>query len=116
MKMSTTIHRTDDPTLETIESGAIYRVHAPRTGAPWTLYTTGDDCGIDSIEPLEVPDGWDDACEYATADTHIWPRLARLARDAFLVDAVLEVALVPVVDEEADGGSHALLHRFSWPY
>lgn len=114
--MSTTIHRTEDPTLETIEVGVIYRVHAPRTGEPWTLYQTGDDCGVDFIEPLEVPDGWDDAYEYAMGDTGIWPRLARLAMDAYLAHAILEVALVPVVDEEADAGSRALLYRFSWPY
>lgn len=114
--MSTTIHRTDDPALETAEFGAIYRVHAPRTGAPWTLYTTGDDCNVSSIEPLEVPDGWDDAYEYAMADTYIWPHIARLARDAYLANAVLEVAFVPVEDEEADADSYALLHRFTWPY
>lgn len=114
--MSNTIHRTDDPALETIELGAIYRVHAPRTGEPWTLYTTGDDCGVDSIAPLEVPDGWDDSYEYAMVDENIWSRLARLAHDAFLANAILEVAIVPVVDEEADADSHALLHRHSWPY
>lgn len=114
--MSTNIHRTEDPTLETVEFGAIYRVHAPRTGNPWTLYETGDDCGADSVEPLEVPDGWDDAYEYTMGDTGIWSRLARLAMDAYLVHAILEVALVPVVDGGADTGSHALLYRFVWPY
>jgi hypothetical protein len=108
-----TIHRSEDPVLETIEFGVIYRVHAPRTGDPWTLYTTGDDCGIDSIEPLEVPNGWDDAYEYAMADTDLWSRIARLARDAYLAHANLEVALVPVVNEEADTGSRALLYRNS---
>ena len=29
-----TIHRTEDPALETVEFGVIYRVHAPRTGDP----------------------------------------------------------------------------------
>lgn len=114
--MGTTIHRTEDPTLETVEFGAIYRVHAPRTGDPWTLYTTGDDCGVDSVEPLEVPDGWDDAYEYTMADEHIWPRLARLAMDAYLANAILEVALVPVEDEEADADSRTLLYRLAWPY
>lgn len=114
--MNTTIHRTEDPALETIELGAIYRVHAPRTGEPWTLYTTGDDCGVDSIEPLEVPDGWDDAFEYTTGDKRIWSRLTRLAMDACLANAVLEVALVPVDDDETDADSCVLLYRFSWPY
>ena len=114
--MSTTIHRTDDPALETVEFGVIYRVHAPRTGDPWTLYTTGDDCGVSSIELLDVPDGWDDAYEYATGDEPIWPRIARLAMDAFLIDTILEVAVIPLVDEEADAGSRALLYRLSWPY
>ena len=112
----TTIHRTEDPALETVKSGAIYRVHAPRTGAPWTLYTTGDDCGVDSVKPLEVPDGWDDSYEYAMADEHIWPRLTRLAMDAYLAHAILEVAIVPVDDEGAGVDSRALLYRFSWPY
>lgn len=114
--MSSTIHRTDDPALETVEFGAIYRVHAPRTGDPWTLYTTGDDCGVDSVEPLEVPDGWDDSYEYAMADTYIWPRIARLARDAYLAGAILEVALVTVEDEGTDADSYALLYRLAWPY
>lgn len=114
--MSTTIHRTEDATLETVKFGVIYRVHAPRTGAPWTLYTTGDDCGIDSVEPLEVPDGWDDVYEYTVADDTVWPRLARLAMDAYLVHAILEVAIVPVDDEEAGVDSRALLYRFAWPY
>lgn len=114
--MNTTIHRTEDPALETTEFDTIYRVHAPRTGAPWTLYTTGDDCNVSSVEPLEVPDGWDDAYEYAMADTSIWPRLTRLAMDAYLAHAILEVAFVPVVDEDADADSRALLYRFTWPY
>lgn len=114
--MNTTIHRTEDPTLETVEFGTIYRVHAPRTGAPWTLYTTGDDCGVSSIEPLDVPDGWDDSYEYSMADARIWPRLARLAVDAYLANAILEVAFLPVDDEETDADSRALLYRFTWPY
>ena len=114
--MPTTIHRTEDPTLETIEFGVIYRVHAPRTGDPWTLYTTGDDCGVDSVEPLEVPDGWDDSYEYPMGYKRIWPRLARLAMNSYLANAILEVTLVPVVDEEADADSRALLYRFVRPY
>ena len=53
--MSSTIYRTEDPTLETIELGAVYRIHAPRTGESWTLYKVSDDCGVSSIEPLDVP-------------------------------------------------------------
>lgn len=111
-----TIHRGEDPTLETIEFGTIYRVHAPRTGDPWTLYTTGDDCGVDSIEPLEVPDGWDDTYEYPMGYRGIWSRLTRLAMDAYLAHAILEVALVPVDDEEVDADSYALLYRSVRPY
>lgn len=114
--MSDTIYRTEDPALETVEFGTVYRVSAPRTGEPWNLYKVADDCGVDAIEPLDVPDGWDDAYEYAMADTYIWPRLARLARDADLAHAVLEVALVPVDDEETDADSYALLYRLTWPY
>jgi hypothetical protein len=114
--MSNTIHRTEDPALETVEFGAIYRVHAPRTGNPWTIYTTGDDCGVDSVEPLEVPDGWDDVYEYAMADEDIWPRIAHLAMDAYLAHANLEIAVVPLDDEEMDTESCALLHRFAWSY
>nr|DAV71083.1 MAG TPA: hypothetical protein [Caudoviricetes sp.] len=114
--MSTTIYRTEDPTLETVEFGAIHRIRAPRTGAPWNLYRTADDCGVDSIEPLEVPDEWDDAYEYAMGDHRIWSRLTRLAHDADLAHAVLEVAIVPIDNEEADADSCALLYRFIWPY
>ena len=114
--MTTTIHRTDDPALKTIEVGAIYRVHAPRTGEPWTLYTTGDDCGVDSIEPPEVPDGWDDSYEYEMGDERIWPRIARLAKDAYLAHAILETAVVPLDDEETGADSRALLYRLAWPY
>lgn len=114
--MNTNIHRSEDPTLETAELGVIYRVHAPRTGDPWTLYKTGDDCNVDSIEPLEVPDGWDDAYEYPKGDAGIWSHLTRLAMNAYLAHAVLEVAIVPVVDEETDANSYALLYRDAWPY
>lgn len=83
---------------------------------PWTLYKVSDNCGVSSIGPLDVPDGWDDSYEYAMADTRVWSRLARLAMDAYLAHAVLEVALVPVVDDETGVDSHALLYRFTWPY
>ena len=115
-KMNNTIYRTEDPTLETVEFGAVYRIRAPRTGEPWNLHKVADDCDVSSIEPLEVPDGWDDAHEYAMDDTRIWPRLTRLAMDAYLAHAILEVALVPVVDEAAAVDSRALLYRFVWPY
>lgn len=113
--MSTTIYRTEDPALENAEFGVVYRVHTPRTGEDWALYRIADDCGVDAIEPLDTPDRWDDAYEYAMADTYIWPRIARLARDADLARATLEVALVPVVDEETDADSYALLYRLTWP-
>ena len=111
--MSATIYRTEDPALETVEFGAVYRIRAPRTGEPWNLHKVSDDCGVSSIEPLDVPDGWDDAYEYAMADTRIWPRLTRLAMDAYLAHAILEVAIVPVDDEETDADSRALLYRFT---
>ena len=114
--MSTYIYRTEDPTLETVEFGALYHICAPNTGDPWTLYKVSDDCGVSSIEPLEVPDGWDDAYEYPMADTYIWPRIARVAKDADLAHAILEIALVPVVDEETDADSYALLYRLTWPF
>lgn len=114
--MNTTIYRTEDPTLKTVEFGAIYRIRAPRTGKPWTLHKIADSCGVDSVEPLGVLDGWDDAHEYAMDDMRIWPCLARLSMDAYLAHAILEVAVVPVVDEERDPKSRALLHRFSWSY
>lgn len=111
VSMGTAIYRTEDPALETVEFGVIYRIHAPRTGDPWTPCKTGDDCGVDSIEPLEVPDGWDDAYEYSKGNMRIWHRLARLAMDDHLANAILEVALVPIVDEEMDTDSYALLYR-----
>nr|DAV87843.1 MAG TPA: hypothetical protein [Caudoviricetes sp.] len=114
--MSATIYRSEDPALETIEFGAVYRIRAPRTGEPWTLYKVSDDCGVDSIEPLDVPNEWDDAYEYAMDDTNVWSRLAHLATDAYLAHAILEVTLVSVEDEGMDTGSRALLYRFSWPY
>lgn len=114
--MSTTIYRTEDPALETVEFGAVYRIRAPRTGEPWTLYEVDDDCGVSSIEPLDVPDGWDDAYEFAVGDENIWPRLAHLAMDAYLAHAILEIAVVPILDEEADVDSRALLHRSTWSY
>ena len=98
--MNPAIYRTEDPTLETIEPGAVYRIRAPRTGEPWALYKIADSCGVDSIEPLDVPAGWDDAYEYPTDYRGIRSRLTRLAMDAYLAYAVLEVAFVPIDDEE----------------
>jgi len=109
-----TIYRTTDPTLDTVEQGAVYRIHAPRTGEPWTLYKVSDDCGVDSIDPLDVPDGWDDSYEYPMGYARVWSRLARLAMDAYLAHAILEVAFVPL-DEEMAAVSYALLYRFVWP-
>ena len=114
--MSHTIHRNEDPTLETIEFGAVYRIRAPRTGESWTLYRTSDDCGVDSIEPLIIPEGWDDSYEYPMGYARIWSRLARLAMDAYLAHAILEVAFVSVVDEGSATDSYSLLYRFVWPY
>lgn len=114
--MSTAIYRIEDPDLETIEFGAVYRTCPPRTGEPWTLYKAADACGVSSIEPLVVPDGWDDAYEYALPYPRVWRRLARLAMDAYLAHAILEVAFVPVDDDESSLDSRALLHRFSWLY
>ena len=114
--MSTTIYRTEDRTLRAVEFGAVYRISAPRTGEPWNLHRTGDDCGVGSVEPLDVPDGWDDAYEYPVGYKGVWSRLARLAMDAHLASAILEVALVPVDDEESAHDSYALLYRFIWPY
>lgn len=114
--MSATIYRTEDPAFETVEYGAVYHVHAPGTGEPRALYKIADSCGVDSIEPLDVPDGWDDAYEYAMGDHRIWNRVVRLARDAFLANADLEVALVPVDDEETTADSCALLYRLTWPH
>ena len=38
------------------------------------------------------------------------------AVDADLANADLEIALVPVDDEETGIDSYALLYRFAWPY
>lgn len=114
--MNTAIYRTDDPDLETIEFGAAYRTHAPRTGEPWALYKIDDDCSATSIEPLETSDGWDDVYEYAVSEEHIWDRIARLAHDADLANATLEVAIIPIVKEGMDPESRALLYRFTWSY
>lgn len=108
------IYRTEDPTLETIEFGAVYRIRAPRTGEPWTLYKTADDCGVDSIDPLDVPEGWDDSYEYPLGYARIWSRLARLAMDAYFAHATLEVSFVLVDDEEFSADTYALLYRFVW--
>ena len=114
--MNTAIYRNEDQTLETVEFGAVYQIHAPRTGEPWGLYKVSDDCGVNSIEPLEVPDGWDDAYEYPMGYARVWSRLARLAMDADLAHAILEVAFTPVVDDGTATDSCALLYRFVWPY
>ena len=114
--MRLAIHRIEDPDLKTIEFGAVYSIHAPSTGEPWVLYKIADDCGVSSIEPLEVPVGWDDAYEYVVGDENIWSFIAHLAHDADLAHADLEIAIVPLIDEELVSESHALLHRFSWPY
>lgn len=114
--MNTAVYRTEDPTLETVEFGAVYQIHNPHTGGPWVLYKVADDCDVSSIEPLDIPDGWDDAYEYPMAYRGIWSRLARLARDAYLAHATLEVAFVPVDDEAASVDTYALLYRFIWPY
>jgi hypothetical protein len=49
-------------------------------------------------------------------DENIWSFIAHLAHDADLAHADLEIAIVPLIDEELVSESHALLHRFSWPY
>ena len=113
--MSTTIYRTEDPTLETVKFGAVYRIRAPRTGKPWNLYETADDCGVDSVGPPDVPDGWDDSHEYPMGYARIWSRLAHLAMDAYLAHATLEVTFVRIADEES-ADSYALLYRFIRPY
>ena len=113
--MSDTIYRTDDPALETVEFGAVYRIRTPRTGEPWTLYKVTDYCGIGFIDPLDDPEGWDDTYEYPMGYKRIWSRLARLAMDAYLAHAILEVSFVRIVDEEAPTDSYALLYRFIWP-
>lgn len=111
-----TIYRSEDPTLETVEFGAVYRISTPRSGEPWGLYkVSSDDCGADSVDPLDVPEEWDDAYEYPMGYGRIWSRLARLAMVAYLAHAILEVAFVSVDDEESPTDSYALLYRFVWP-
>ena len=113
----TAIYRAQDPTLESAELGAVYHIHAPHTGESWVLYKIADDCGVDSVDPLEVPDGWDDSYEYAMADTRIWRRITSIALDAHLAHANLEIAFVPVYDAEGVAvDSKAMLYRFTWPY
>ena len=114
--MRMAIHRVEDPDLKTIELGAVYSTHATRTGEPWVLYKISDACGVDSIEPLEIPDGWDAAHEYEMADGDVWARIVQEVHDADLVGANLEIAVVPILDEGVDTESRALLIRFSWPY
>lgn len=114
--MTTIIYRSEDPTLETVEFGAVYGIHPPRTGEFWALYKVSDDCGVDSVRPLNIPDAWDDAYEYPMGYARVWSRLARLATDAYFANATIEVAFVPIVDEEMAGESYALLYRFVWPY
>lgn len=60
-----------------------------------------------------MPDGWDDVYECPMGYKGIWSRLARLAMDAYLAHAILEVALVPIDDEETYADSCALLYRFA---
>lgn len=114
--MSGNIYRTEDPALKNVEFGAVYRIHVPRTAEPWALYKTAGDCGVDSIGPLDIPDGWDDSYEYPMGYARVWSRLARLAMDAYLAHAILEVSFVPIDDEETTTDSYALLYRFVWPY
>lgn len=95
--MNTAIYRTEDPTLETVEFEAVYRIRAPRTGEPRSLYKVSGDCGVNSAEPLDAPDGWDDAYEYPRGYARTRPRLTRLAMDAYLAHAILEVAVRPAV-------------------
>ena len=114
--MSVTIYRSEDPSLATAEFGAIYRIHAPRTGEPWCLCRVSyDDCGPVSVDPLDIPEGWDDSYEYPMGYPRIWSRLTRLAMDAYLAHATLEVTFARVDDEEAPTDSYALLYRFVWP-
>lgn len=112
--MTTAIYRSEDPSLESVEFGAVYRIHAPRTGEPWTLYKVSNDCGLDSIEPIDVPEGWDDSYEYPMGYARIWSRLTRLAMDAYLAHAILEVSFVRVDGDEMATDSYALLYRFVW--
>lgn len=113
--MSRHIYRTEDPTLESVEFGAVYRIRAPRTGEPWALYrVSSDDCGPVSVDPLDVPEEWDDSYEYPIGYARVWSRLARLAMDAYLAHAILEVTFAHL-NEELPTDSYALLYRFVWP-
>lgn len=112
--MVSSIDRNADPTLETVEFGAVYQISVPRTGEPWTLYKVSDVCGVDSIDPQDVPDGWDDSFEYPMGYAHVWSRLTLSAMVAHLAHAILEVTFVPV-DAEFAADSYALLYRFVWP-
>lgn len=77
--MDISAYSIEGPTFEDIEIGASYHVRVPSTGEHWAIIKTANDCGIDSIEPLEVPDGWDDADEetasgsYALLHRFVWP-------------------------------------------
>lgn len=106
---------TENPAPEDFVFGAPYRVRAPGAGEPRAVVKTSNGCGVDPVEPLEAPDGRDGSCEYPMGDTRIRPRITRLAWDARLADADLEVAPGPVLDEGADADSCALLHRFARP-
>lgn len=99
-----------------VKLGVSYHVRVPSTGEHWAIVKIANDCGVDSVEPLEVPDAWDDTYECVMGDASIWSRITRLARDAFLANADLVIALVPVVDEGTVTDSCALLYRFVWPY
>lgn len=107
----------EDTTLESTELGAVYHVHTPHTGEPWVLNKISDDCGVSHVDPLDIPDGWDGASEYAMADKRIWRRITTLALDADLAHADLEIAFVPVYDGAGTVvDSKYLLYRFTWPY
>lgn len=114
--MDITNYSIGDPAIEDIKFGYSYHVRVPSTGELWAIVKIDNDCGVDSIEPLEVPDGWDDSREYAIGDNRIWPDITRIALDAELANADLVIALVPVVDEGLGTGSCALLFRFVWSY
>lgn len=105
----------ENPTLDDIELGSSYHVRIPSTRERWAIVKIANDCGVDSVEPLGVPDGWDGSYEYPMGDARIWSHITRLARGAFLENADPVVALVPVVDEGTVTDSCALLYRFAWP-
>lgn len=114
--MNLAAYSIENPTLDDFKFGSSYHVRVPSTGEPWAIVKTANDCGVDSIESLEVPDRWNDSYKYEVGDTRIWPHITRLAMDADLANADLEVALVPVVDEGMATDSCALLYRFVWLY